>query len=119
MSPAGGSTLMTSAPYSASIRMPSGPAITAVRSTMRTPFNAPFIGEFLPCTFSCCALPPRQESGRRLAGDVAKGEAEGRTRREAERGRDLLDRDTGLAEPFDRGDHAGALLPRFQRQLGL
>src|SRR5687768_14412732 len=46
-SPVGPSTLMTSAPYSASVRVPSGPAITAVRSMTRTPVNAPFMGQLL------------------------------------------------------------------------
>ena len=65
------------------------------------------------------AFPSRQERRRRLAGHVAKGEAERGGRREAERGGDLLDRDARLAEPFDRRDHPRALLPRFQRELGL
>ena len=46
MSPAGGSTLMTSAPWSASIMVATGPEIMAVRSTIRIPASGPGIARF-------------------------------------------------------------------------
>jgi hypothetical protein len=43
-SPPGGSTLITSAPWSASIMVPSGPEIIEVVSRMRMPSSGPGMG---------------------------------------------------------------------------
>ena len=68
--PPGGSTLITSAPWSPRIIVPSGPATFEVRSTMRKPSSGPGILKLFPSTSTGrgrrrCTIPGRQAcSGR-------------------------------------------------------
>ena len=61
MSPSGGSTLTTSAPASASIRVHIGPDITIVKSTTRKPASA-------GSRAVCCGAVSRLSSGNGAAG---------------------------------------------------